>query len=220
VADGSRLDRHLRTWLGRWPGDGSGLDVVAWPGREKPGWDGHVHPAVGVRNGDGDGVLSVPATAVARVRELVAGDDLLTGLPAAVGRPGGAAYAGVFRWTLDPAPLPDVGVWVPSVHAAVPDWLRVFGGEVLVVLDPETGGYLAGVGVKCHDAYGRELAVGTVERARGQGLARRLVAQAARRVLDDGAVPTYLHDPANVSSAKTADAAGFPDRGWTVLAVG
>ena len=51
----------------------------------------------------------------------------------------------------------------------------------------------------------------------GRGLARRLVAQAARRVLDEGAVPTYLHDPANVASAKVADAAGLPDRGWSVL---
>ena len=32
-----------------------------------------------------------------------------------------------------------------------------------------------------------------------------------------GVVPTYLHDPANTASAKVADAAGFPDRGWTVL---
>ena len=30
-------------------------------------------------------------------------------------------------------------------------------------------------------------------------------------------MPTYLHDPANTASAKVADAAGFPDRGWTVL---
>jgi hypothetical protein len=33
-------------------------------------------------------------------------------------------------------------------------------------------------------------------------------------------VPTYIHDPANTASAHTADAAGFPDRGWTVIAVG
>ena len=219
MADGDRLDRHLRAWLGRWPAEGTGLDVVAWPGRAEPGWDGHVHPAIGVRTASGEGVLSVLPSAVDQVRALATGPDLLAGLPAMVGRPDGVAYEGVFRWTLDPAPLPDVGVWLPAEHALVPDWLRVFGGEVLVALDPDTGGYLAGVGVKHHDAYGHELAVGTVERARGRGLARRLVAQAARRVLDDGAVPTYLHDPANVASAKTAEAAGFPDRGWTVLAV-
>ena len=55
--------------------------------------------------------------------------------------------------------------------------------------------------------------------ARGRGLARRLVAQAARRVLEEGAVPTYLHETANVASARVADAAGFPDRGWRAYGV-
>jgi hypothetical protein len=26
-----------------------------------------------------------------------------------------------------------------------------------------------------------------------------------------------MHDPANLASARVADAAGFPDRGWTAL---
>ena len=57
----------------------------------------------------------------------------------------------------------------------------------------------------------------TAERARGRGLARRLVAQAARRVLAGGALPTYLHAPDNEASARVARAAGFPDRGWQVV---
>ncbi len=36
-------------------------------------------------------------------------------------------------------------------------------------------------------------------------------------MLDEGAVPTYLHAPDNVASARAADAAGFPDRGWSVV---
>jgi len=86
---------------------------------------------------------------------------------------------------------------------------------VLVVLDDDV--YVAGVGLKRHDEHGQEISVGTEQAARGRGLARRLVAQAARRLLAAGIVPTYLHDPANTASAKVADAAGFPDRGWTVL---
>jgi GNAT superfamily N-acetyltransferase len=121
----------------------------------------------------------------------------------------------VFRWSTSPAPLPDAGIWVPYDDPRVPQWLRPFGGEVLVVLDGEQ--YVAGVGVKRHDDAGHELAVGTEEAARGRGLARRLVAQAARRVLDEGAVPTYLHAPGNIGSARAADAAGFPDRGWSVI---
>ena len=61
--------------------------------------------------------------------------------------------------------------------------------------------------------------MGTEPAVRGRGLARRLVAQAARRVLDEGAVPTYLHDPANVASARVAEAAGFPDLGWKTYGV-
>src|SRR5213076_377345 len=60
----------------------------------------------------------------------------------------------------------------------------------------------AGVWVPADDPDGRELSVGTEPAARGQGLARRLVAQAARQVIADGAVATYLHDPANLASAR------------------
>jgi GNAT superfamily N-acetyltransferase len=119
----------------------------------------------------------------------------------------------VLRWTVAPAALPDAGVWRPAAAPGVPPWLRPFGGEVLVVLDAR-GRYLAGVGLKRHDPTGIELAVGTEPAVRNQGLARRLVAQAARAVLADGAVPTYRHHLDNEASARVAEAAGFPDRGW------
>jgi predicted GNAT family acetyltransferase len=89
---------------------------------------------------------------------------------------------------------------------------------VLIARDDE-GRYLAGVGIKRHDGYGQELSVGTGPAARGRGLARRLVAQAARRVLDEGAVPTYMHALDNLGSARVAEAAGFPDRGWSAYGV-
>ena len=98
----------------------------------------------------------------------------------------------------------------------MPPWLHPFNGDVLVAL-ADDGTVAAGVGRKQHDRHGHELAVVTEEAHRGQGLARRLVTQAARRVLDDGAVPVYLHDPANHASARTADASGFPDVGWRIL---
>jgi hypothetical protein len=192
--------------------------VVGSPARERPGWDGRVHPVLGVDTGT-SGVLSVPPRQLAAARALANGspDRLLAGLPAVMGRPGAMVYRGVFRWSVEPAPLPDAGEWVPADDPVVPDWLRVFGGEVLLALDPESGDYLAGVGLKRHDRYGQELSVGTVPTARTRGLARRLVAQAARRIVDGGAVATYLHDPANLASARVATAAGFPDRGWSVL---
>ena len=217
---GSRLTRHLRSWLGQWPGRRPGLDVVGSTRRLRPGWDGKVHTVVGVRT-PGSGVLSVPPDQLAMVAPLAdrGPDRLLAALPAALGTPDAFVYEGVFRWTTTPADLPDAGIWVPADDPVVPEWLRVFGGEVLLALDPATGAYRAGVGIKRHDRYGRELSVGTEPAARGQGLARRLVAQAARRVIADGAVATYLHDPANLGSARVAAAAGFPDQGWKIIGV-
>jgi len=98
----------------------------------------------------------------------------------------------------------------------VPAWLRPFGGEVLLALD-EDGTHLAGVGVKRHAPGLDELAVVTDERARGRGLARRLVAQAARALRARGADVLYLHAPDNEASARVARASGFPDTGWSVL---
>jgi GNAT superfamily N-acetyltransferase len=216
-----RLARHLREWLGQWPAPGPGLYVVGAPGRERPGWDGRVHPVIGVSTGE-SGVVSVPPRHADAARALANGSParLLAGLPAVIGRPGALVYQGVFRWSVEPTRLPDAGAWVPADDPVVPEWLRVFGGEVLLALDPDTGDYLAGVGIKRHDRYGQELSVGTTPEARGRGLARQLVAQAARRIVDGGAVATYLHDPANLASARVAEAAGFPDRGWAVLGVG
>ncbi|MEV4757084.1 GNAT family N-acetyltransferase [Micromonospora sp. NPDC049559] len=213
-----RLHHHLVTWLGQWPA-GRALQVVGSERRTLPAWDGEIHPVIGVASRAAM-VLSVPPDRVHAVRKLAGRPfrELLAGLPAAVGHPGWQTYPTVFRHTFAPTPLPEAGEWLPADHPALPDWLRPFGGEALVARDAD-GGYLAGVGIKRHDAYGRELAVGTAPAARGQGLARRLVAQAARRVLDEGGVPTYQHAPENAASARVAEAAGFPDRGWRAYGV-
>ncbi|MGW0481193.1 GNAT family N-acetyltransferase [Nonomuraea sp. NPDC003214] len=214
-----RLHEHLTRWLGAWP-PGGPLDVVAHPGRALPAWDGAIHPVLGV-GGPGGAVLSVLPEHAEEVAKLHADDPGGFGprVPALLGPPARAWFTAVYRWTARPAPLPDAGVWVPATDPEVPEWLRPFGGEVLVARDPRTGAHLAGVGVKRHDDHGRELAVVTEPRAQGRGLARRLVAQAARRVLDEGAVPTYMHAPGNLASAAVAAAAGFPDLGWTAFGV-
>ena len=112
--------------------------------------------------------------------------------------------------------LPDVGEWLPADDPRVPAWLKPFGGDVLVVLDDDV--YVAGVGLKRHDEHGQEISVGTEEAARGRGLARRLVAQAARRPAGGAASSRRTCTTRPTSPpAKVADAAGFPDRGWTVL---
>jgi GNAT superfamily N-acetyltransferase len=217
VAD--RLTAHLRTWLGAWPPH-QPLVVTTSAARTEPGWDGTVHPVVGVSSPDG-AVLSVPPSrvdAVAAVAHDLAGlRSSGDALGEALAWPGARLFDGVFRWSEAPTALEDAGEWVPVDDARVPDWLLPFGGDVLMAFDPGSGAYVAGVGIKVHDEFGHELAVVTEEAAQGRGLARRLVAQAGRRVIERGAVPTYLHADANVRSAKVAVAAGFPDVGWRIL---
>ncbi|MEQ4723189.1 GNAT family N-acetyltransferase [Nonomuraea sp. B19D2] len=214
-----RLVAHLTHWLGGWPAT-TGLDIIGNPARIRPGWDGKTHPVIGIASPE-QGVLSVPPEHARTVAEQYAEDKDVAVLgpqvPALVGFPERAWFTAVYRWTTRPAPLPDAGVWVPADEPEVPDWLRPFGGDVLVAWDPVSGAYLAGVGVKRHDAHGHELAVVTAPEARGRGLARKLVAQASRRVLDEGAIPTYMHSPENLASAAVAEAAGFSDMGWVAF---
>lgn len=221
---------HWQTWTGASMSElavlGSGardqVVVIGSAARDEPGWDGAVHGVVGIADAAGSAVVSVPRSYAGWAQGLVAGgatlDELRAALPAQMGVPTHVVYRGVCRWAVDVPSvevLPDVGEWLPAVDPRVPAWLKPFGGDVLVVLDDDV--YVAGVGLKRHDENGQEISVGTEEAARGRGLARRLVAQAARSLLARGIVPTYLHDPANVASGKVADAVGFPDRGWTVL---
>lgn len=219
---GVALERHLAGWLGRWPPRET-IDVVESEARQRPGWDGAVHPVVGVLT-PGGGVLSVPPGSGGAARRLLSGLEVeavrpaMRRLAAAVGRPGSYLIEGVYRYGTTPPPWPDIGTWRSASDRVVPEWLRPFGGEVLLRVDEE-GRYLAGVGLKRHDAHGHEIAVGTEPEVRGKGLARRLVAQAARAVLADGAVPTYIHALDNAASARVAEAAGFPDRGWRMVAL-
>jgi GNAT superfamily N-acetyltransferase len=211
TAVGDRLTAHLRHQLGAWPPSG-GVLVTTSPERLRPDWDGVVRPVAGMASPEG-AVLSVPAETVGPLQ--AAGSTLAhveAALPEVLGRPGAHLVRSVLRWTDDPAALPPLGEEVGVDDGRVPEWLRPFGGEVLVLFDDHDR-YLAGVGRKRHDRWCTELAVGTEPEARGQGLARRLVATAARRVLDEGKVPTYQHDPDNRASAHVADAVGFPDRG-------
>jgi GNAT superfamily N-acetyltransferase len=211
-----RLVAHLRTWLGTWPDGGpQGLVVVGSEARVRPGWDGEVRVVAGVATPTG-AVVSVPPDAVTAVRALGADlPALAAGIADVVGRPGWRFSHGTFRWTSDPTPGEDAGTWVDPREPGVPAWLRPFNGDVLVAL--VDGDVAAGVGRKQHDPHGHELAVVTEEAHRGRGLAALLVAQAARRVLADGAVPTYLHAPGNTASAATAVRSGFTDEGWQVL---
>ncbi len=214
-----QLTLHLRSWVGQWPPPASGVHVVGDPSRLEPTWDGSIRPLLGVGNGDAT-AIAVPPAAAEAVKAAIADDLKRPGLGDELGDilgVGPAAFgAGVFRTTTAVNPdLADLGQWFDAQTDELPEWLRPFNGPRLVAYDDD-GQPIAGVGIKVHDQYGQELSVVTDEAARGRGYARRLVATAARRVLADGSVPTYLHAPDNTASASVADAVGFPDRGWKV----
>ncbi len=220
-----RLTSHLHAWLGAWPPD-DGITIVGSLRRTQPGWDGAVHDFLGVATPT-SAVLSVPPSAVDVLTEAVAAlkadalRDMLDALaasdalPRALGR-NGRMGRGFFRWAHDVPHGDDVGEWIPTDDARVPEWLKPFNGDVLIAWDDD-GNYGAGVGRKQHDNFGHEISVGTEEALRGRGIARGLVATAARRIANDGAIATYLHAPDNHASAKVADASGFPDEGWKVI---
>jgi len=220
--ENEKLTAFLRQWLGAWPPPDD-LEVVSWPGHDLPGWDGGTRLGLGVESPD-RAVLSLsPSLAVDpasldldRIAAAIHAPDAVTAVPALLGHPGLRFHAGTLRWSDSPSDLPAIGEWVGNDDPRIPAWLRAFNGDVLVAWDRD-GRYAAGVGRKMHNRHGQELAVGTDPANRGRGLASGLVAQAARRVLADGAIPIYLHDPANVGSRRVAEAAGFPDRGWRIL---
>lgn len=211
-----RLEAFLRDWLGAWP-PGTRFEVAASKARSEPGWDGVVHPVMGVASPSGT-VVSVPASLLDEARALAE-----SGEPAFAARIGeligleDALFArAVFRYSEHRVKLADAGEWTPRDDPRVPAWLKPFNGDVLVAFAND-GSYAAGVGLKRHDSLGFEIAVGTEPDHRNEGLAKRLVAQAARRIIDDGGVAIYLHAPSNLASAAVAEATGFPDHGWEVL---
>ncbi|HVL07134.1 MAG TPA: GNAT family N-acetyltransferase, partial [Acidimicrobiales bacterium] len=174
-----RLHRHLRRWLGAWPPT-SMVAVVGCDCRTAPGWDGVVRPFAGVETPEGT-ILSVPPETVEAVRAAGATlEEILDGVPEAIGQPGAVVGKGVYRYALAPADIEPIGEWVPAEAPDVPAWLRPFGGEVLVVRDE--GKYVAGLGIKRHDRLGMEVAVATDEAWRGRGLARALVARGAAAI--------------------------------------
>jgi GNAT superfamily N-acetyltransferase len=215
-----RLAAHLREWLGAWPPPERGLLVAGSPRRTREHGGRWWVPVLAVTAPLGT-VVSVPPSVRDAVERL--GDDAGSAaywkaVAALVCDTTPATGRAILRWTETPADLPQRGRWVDPADPHVPAWLRVFDGEVLVALDEE-GRFLAGAGRKQHDPFGHEISVGTEPAARGRGLARSLVVQLARRILAEGAIPTYLHDPANTASRRVAEATGFPDRGWRATAL-
>jgi GNAT superfamily N-acetyltransferase len=215
----SRLARHLGHRLGAWPPSAE-LQIVGCELRDEPEWDGVVRLLLGVETPTGT-IISVSPAAQSEVANLARGG--MAALAASIGAVfdrGGETFGfGIFRYLDSLVDLEDLGEWVERDDPRLPGWLRPFNGGILIVCD-EANHYMAGVGLKRHDEFGSEIAVGTEPEFRGRGLARRLVATAARRVLATGATVTYEHALDNDSSGAVASASGFSLRGWKAIHLG
>jgi GNAT superfamily N-acetyltransferase len=214
-----RVARHLGHRLGAWPPAG-GLQIVASELRDEPEWDAVVRPVLGLQTPMGV-LISVPPTALQAVQRFARGslEELSARIGAVFGREEETLGFGVFRYVDQLVDLEELGEWVETDDTRLPEWLRPFNGGVLIACDEENR-YMAGVGLKRHDAFGSEIAVGTEPEFRGRGLARRLVATAARHLLATGSTATYEHVLGNDASGAVATAAGFHDRGWRAIQLG
>jgi ribosomal protein S18 acetylase RimI-like enzyme len=185
-----------------------------------PEWDGLVRPVLGIGTPEGS-VISVPFSVL---DEAIALAELgFAAMSAAIGALFGRPHVplGVydFRYLRELVALEPLGEWVQAEDPRTPAWLRPFNGGVLIVCDGDDR-YMAGVGLKLHDEFASEIAVGTEPEFRGRGLARRLVATASRHLVEEGKTATYEHVPSNDRSGAVAIAAGFSDSGWTTIHLG
>ncbi len=174
------------------------------------------HPSLPVRafSRRGGAVLAVAPEHADLLRHHLDGPTtLLPALERAAAELRGHLFSGVARTGVAiPPPAVEVSV-LDATDPRLPGWvLGHFTGEAWVVVDGH-GEVLSTAVLKRYDDRLREISVGTSERARGRGLARSVVAAAARSVLAEGRAVLYNHAPDNYASAKVAEAVGLREFG-------
>jgi L-amino acid N-acyltransferase YncA len=174
------------------------------------------HPRLPLRalTREGGAVVAVAPQWAGMLRAQLRGPDTVRESMAAVAAAiPGHLYSGVAR-TGVAIPPPAVPVTViDATDPRLPAWVvGHFTGEAWVVLG-ERGEVLSTAVLKRYDDRLREISVGTAEAARGRGLARSVVAAAARAVLAEGRAVLYNHDPDNDASARVAESVGLHELG-------
>jgi GNAT superfamily N-acetyltransferase len=174
------------------------------------------HPSLPVRafTREGGAVLAVAPQHAALVDRLLGGPgNVLRSLDLIAAELHGHLFSGVARTGVAiPPPMVPVTI-LDATDPRLPDWvLGHFTGEAWVVLD-DGGQVLSTAVLKRYDDRLREISVGTAERARGRGLARSVVAAAARHALSEGRAVLYNHAPDNFASAKVAESVGLHEFG-------
>jgi len=174
------------------------------------------HPRLPLRafTRDGGAVVAVAPEWAGLLRQHLDGPDTVRAALAAVAAAiPGHLFSGVARTGVAISPPVVPVTVVDTTDPRLPDWvIGHFTGEAWVVLG-ERGEVLSTAVLKRYDDRLREISVGTAEAARGRGLARSVVAAAARAVLAEGRAVLYNHDPDNHASAKVAESVGLHELG-------
>ena len=174
-----------------------------------------VHPSMTARAfvRHGGAVVGVAPEQAARLRELLDGHDTVEpALKALAAELPGHMFSGTARTgVVIPPPAVEVTV-LDASDPRLPEWVHGhFAGEAWVVM--EDGEVLSTAVLKRYDERLREISVGTAPSARGRGLARSVVAAAARSVLAEGRAVLYNHAIDNDASARVAEAVGLHELG-------
>jgi L-amino acid N-acyltransferase YncA len=170
-------------------------------------------PVRALHRGGGAVVAVAPAWSGLLQERLDGPASLGPALDAVAAAAGGQHWSWVARTGVAiPAPSAEVTV-LDATDPRLPEWvIGHFSGEAWVVLGDD-GQVLSTAVLKRYDERLREISVGTAAAARGRGLARSVVAAAARAVLAEGRAVLYNHDPDNHASAKVAESVGLHELG-------
>jgi GNAT superfamily N-acetyltransferase len=173
------------------------------------------HPSMIARGFErhGGAVVGVAPEHAGSLRERLDGPaSLVPALTALAASLPGHMFSGVARTgVVIPPPVAPVTV-LDATDPRLPQWVHGhFVGEAWVVM--EGGEVLSTAVLKRYDDRLREISVGTAPAARGRGLARSVVAAAARFVLAEGRVVLYNHAVDNDSSARVAESVGLHELG-------
>jgi GNAT superfamily N-acetyltransferase len=173
------------------------------------------HPSMPARafERSGGAVVGVDPHLAERLRGLLDGPaSVVPALDAIAKELPGHRFSGVARTgVVIPPPAVEITV-LDASDPRLPDWVHGhFVGEAWVVL--EDGKVLSTAVLKRYDERLREISVGTAPAARGRGLARSVVAAAARSVLAEGRAVLYNHAVDNDVSARVAESVGLHELG-------
>ncbi len=198
-----------------------GVHIVSTAQRGLPSWHGFTLPIVGLSFAPG-AVIACRPDLVDRLRGELGSDahqSYLDGpafrrLWRAIQRcvPNAFTLAGDFR-AADSATFSPSSSMHRAEHIAEDDasalHLRTrFDGAIFGIRGPR-GRLLSWAALKLKSESIWEIAVATEADYRGKGYARDVVSAAARFTLDQGRLPTYIHDRDNGSSGFVARAVGF-----------